>query len=880
MARCVPSLSAAAARRASAPPRLIAGLLRAAALSLPLRSLAPGLGRALPAALPLFGSLLLFGVLAPVEAQAAPALAPGASLPQDGGELLILVPEGVDGPLKAKPSRGKLAEPLIEGPLVRLRWTAAGEDGAPLQIELRYRDGAGQKVEANLSVPLAGPAAARFGAPLVRAPGAAAVELPGWGAGWRAVASRGEVKAAGRGASWTAPVAARPGLSLVAVVPPSAAGGPLVLPVVERAPLQLTLQAPPDSENTLLLSEGVKVGPLRASPAGTVAFTADGDPRVAAGTLLTVRRDGVREERAVPLLDPGPPVVLLLAPAAAPADPNAPQDVIVAVTDSAGAPWTGAAPTVEASAGSLGPLSLRGPGLYGATWQPPVQAGPAELRAQVGGQRAVARIVAQAGPPSANLQLAAAGASTSATLELRGPTGPWAGKAPGLVILGGPTASVTDKKGGRYAASLKLKPGAAVVVQPPPSGGLTPARVLSWARPGPDGAVVLIAVVEDDAGRGVPAQKLELRGPEGAPLALPPTGPGGLSAALVRGQGVFTVQLGGLRAAVWAGPGAAPTPVAPAEALPALARWQAAAPVQVVGAPPAPVVAAAPAPDPRLAARAPAPAAVAPVSTGPVASAPPTAAAPTAPPPAGAPSAPTRAPAAGGGAWARVHLVGVAGTGAYSSVQDGFRVGPEEVELRAGGLADGGGLGVGGAGLGALVSPTGGPLLVELEVRALRAAWAGRYRFPSAEGGEASAAAAHEGAEDLSARLGLRYLIPLSEGISAQVGAAGERSTGALVLWESSAPTWTTVPVYGLRAMGGLLVQRDRLFVDLQLAESLAPYPVRATGSAALELHLRGPVWGRLGYAHQWRRGTYDAGEEISTRSSLGLAELGLSLAW
>ncbi|MFM2243978.1 MAG: hypothetical protein RL071_52, partial [Pseudomonadota bacterium] len=255
------------------------------------------------------------------------------------------------------------------------------------------------------------------------------------------------------------------------------------------------------------------------------------------------------------------------------------------------------------------------------------------------------------------------------------------------------------------------------------------------------------------------------------------------------------------------------------------------------------------------------------------------AAPPAAAPPGSAPVATPR-PAAAGAPSARVHLVGVAGTGAYSSVQDGFRVGPEEVALQAGGLADGSGLGVGGLGLGALVAPTGGRLLVELELRALRAGWTGSYRFPSAGGGEATAVAEHEAAEDLSGRLGLRYRIALSEQIFAQFGAAGERTTGAVVLWENSAPTWTTVPVYGLRAMGGLLIESDRLFVDLQLAESLGPYPVRAAASAAAELRLRGPLCGRVGYAHQWRRGTYDAGEPISTRSSLGLAELGVSLAW
>ena len=203
-------------------------------------------------------------------------------------------------------------------------------------------------------------------------------------------------------------------------------------------------------------------------------------------------------------------------------------------------------------------------------------------------------------------------------------------------------------------------------------------------------------------------------------------------------------------------------------------------------------------------------------------------------------------------------------------------MGPEEVELAAGGPAGGGALGVVGIGLGGLVAPTGGRVLIDFDLRALRIDWAGRYRFPSAEPDPVVATAAHDDTEDLTVRLGLRRRIPVAGAVWAQAGVAAERGGSGLVLWSDSRPVWTPVPLVAGRAMAGLLVDTSRLFIDLQISESLAPVPIRTAIDASVARPLTPRLSARLGYSQQWRRGVFDAGEAIDTHSSAGLAELGV----
>ena len=836
------------------------------------------------------GLLGLAGLGLPWAALAGAKAPPGPPQVEGSGVVVLWLPDAAPGSVKVKASRGELGPPLQDGALLRLPWTPDAAVGAPLSLELRYRARSGEKIEEQLSLSLAPPEAPRWAEALVLPPNADAisgVEAVGIAPGSLFSSSRGQLRAEGSGVVWRAGGPAKaPAMGLLVAVPPRAVAQPVFVPVAEQLRQSFSQAAPPDSQNTLLMGSLGAIGPQRASPAGTVAFDLTLDPRAPAAELQTLTRDG-REERRSLRLPAGERPALLIAPLPEQvADPRRAVPLTVAVLDAEGKPWTGAAPQLTATGAALDAGRSLAPGLYRWDWRPQPGATSVSFTARISGVERQGLVQLRPAPPVVSLRpepISGKSTGVKLAIALGGPAGAWAGKPPSVELQGAKAAgAVLDRKGGNYelTATLATADGPAwALLQPPPTGGQTPARLLAWAEPLDGGRAALRVAVEDSGGRGVPAQALRLIGPGDRALPGASSGPGGVATSVVSGDGVYTVELGDLRAAVLLDAAGRGQPALwTEEALGAQRRWAEAAPTVSIGRGPAPAVVAAAAPaQPSTGTAGPGPTPAPPTGT------PPAIASSTSPSPTSAQSAPAapaaRAPApAGDGPALRASLSLGAGTAAYTSKQDGFRVGPEQVALTAGGLSDGAGLGVWAGELRLLAFPKGGAWGAELVVEGARTSLSGQYRFPSAETEPIDAALDPQNA--LSARLGGRYRKAIAGPLSWQALAHLERGQSGVVLWSDGAPTWTPAPLTGLRLGAGLLLDLDRLWLDLHASESFFPYPTQSNVGLGLEVPLQGPLWLRAGLDAQRRSLRFDAGEELIVEERQTVGRLGLGLAF
>ncbi len=420
------------------------------------------------------------------------------------------------------------------------------------------------------------------------------------------VGSLGPVSVAADGsasATWTPPATAlAPERVLFGVVDlraPDQRMGLGSLPL--RARTSLSLKVEPDSENVLVV-DGERFGPVRASPSGTVAFEVALPPSLGKGSLETTTKTGERRSQAVDLpLGKGALHLILPLPPAVPADPTRPLGVWVARVDRAGAPLSGAAPTLSSSRGELGPMEEGVlPGLYRAAWKAPAQVGTVEFLAEADGRRSEAQARLIEGLPSLRLEveperLEAKATSLSVRATVTPPEGGLSRAAPPRLDLAGARLLARPKLvTGAWTSSFRVPASGEVVVQAvgeQPSSGLPPARLLAWAGPAdPKGRVPITLVAVDALGLPVPGLDLVLAVPKGAG-SLPPTGKTGPSGELFiaydpQGDAApaeLTLGGGGLSLSLGLLPGGPSTHAAGTEThRELLARWQALLPRQVV----------------------------------------------------------------------------------------------------------------------------------------------------------------------------------------------------------------------------------------------------------------------------------------------------------
>lgn len=426
--------------------------------------------------------------------------------------------------------------------------------------------------------------------------------------------------------------------------------GVSTLPVTLKKSVSFNVQ--PNSSNVLTVSDR-SYGPSSASPAGTVAFDVELDPRITTARLQSVNPDTSRldETRPLPVLAP-PQLLILPGSAAAPGQSSLPVRILVVDPAKTTAE---AAPQLTASKGTFLPLQqqtlrpVNGERLYLTTLQLPEIPGELVLSATISGGSLTAKserkLRALAGLPTVSLTANPPDLDpklTSFTLTAlvkdgRGVALP--GKAPLLSAEGATlSGSVKDNKDGSYTSIWKRSSGSEVRVYGVPaieaSAG-APARLLVWgAAPAVrTGGTLTVTVAAVDAwGIGVPQVKLSLGVPVGDG-SLPPeitTDARGLARVTYKaGNGIglvgLSVEGGGIRTelALFQSPegnGQFP-PIGDAEEMRLIAAWKAACPALIL-VPPVPVAA------PVLSTPASPVVATAPVTTAPVATPVPVATAP------------------------------------------------------------------------------------------------------------------------------------------------------------------------------------------------------------------------------------------------------------
>jgi hypothetical protein len=107
----------------------------------------------------------------------------------------------------------------------------------------------------------------------------------------------------------------------------------------------------------------------------------------------------------------------------------------------------------------------------------------------------------------------------------------------------------------------------------------------------------------------------------------------------------------------------------------------------------------------------------------------------------------------------------------------------------------------------------------------------------------------------------------------------GERLDEVLFAWDGADPAQAVKGMLGLRVGGGLQVSVARAWIDMQLAETFAPYPVQSTVLLAGEVNVAGPLNVRLAYDAELRSFTFDVDDSearVVSRTQGITAGLGL----
>jgi hypothetical protein len=303
------------------------------------------------------------------------------------------------------------------------------------------------------------------------------------------------------------------------------------LPIRVKQSVSVGVQ--PDA-NTILTVGDKQYGPLQASPAGTVAFDVELDPRQPTGAVqaVTATGDSTNLQIDLPQPDYGRIGFLPIAPGV-PADPvNVSLPVRVVATDLTGQPLRASIPSIHASTGQLGTVETSSvPGVYVAQYTPPSNPGEVTFTAELDGATVTTRVALL--PPMTRLHLAAEPAELpegtrdfSITARVQDSGGASiAGRMPQLNVEGASVrVRMKDNEDGTYTGSWRLDSGVDAVsilgVPPLKASGLPPYRLLVWPRQiaipaGGGGSLPVTIAALDRYGLPVPNVDIKLAVPVG-----------------------------------------------------------------------------------------------------------------------------------------------------------------------------------------------------------------------------------------------------------------------------------------------------------------------------------------------------------------------------
>ncbi len=300
-----------------------------------------------------------------------------------------------------------------------------------------------------------------------------------------------------------------------------------------RVKQSVSVSVPPDA-NTILTVGSKQYGPLQASPAGTVAFDVELDPRQPTGAVQAVTGTGERSNLQIDLPQPEyGRIGFLPFPAGIPADPvNVTFPVRVVATDLTGQPLRASIPSLHASVGQIGTVETSPvPGVYVAQFTPPSDPGEVTFTAELDGASVTTKI--ELLPPMTRLRLSAEPGELpegvrdfTITARVQDSGGASiSGRMPQLDVEGATVrVRMKDNNDGTYTGTWRLNRDveSAFVLGVPPlkASGLPPYRLLMWPRQtaipaGAGGSLPVTIAALDRYGLPVPNIEIKLAVPVG-----------------------------------------------------------------------------------------------------------------------------------------------------------------------------------------------------------------------------------------------------------------------------------------------------------------------------------------------------------------------------
>ena len=826
-------------------------------------------------------TLLLAGLLATSAvvsraAWAVDVLATSDLSTQDDGTIRIPIHDADFGDwVKAKVSTevGRVGSAVPRGGAVEVSWTPP-EDfaGGAVEFRVRYKDAKGTKQDKTFSLDV--PAAATVPIELTAEPAVVAPDVEQVTLKWtappsgqapserryRLAASAGQlgpVRVAEDGtatATWRRPPGVEtPVMALITLVDEADARrrGRLALPV--QVTRSTTFQVPSDAKVSVQLGDET-MGPKQASPAGTVAFDLRLDPRVKEGHLTGRTPHGDEVDQRVELPEVAAPAIVLALPARA--------RVNTAAIPVAAAVWSPDGDARAALTVDTGKLTLQeqADGWLTGTWGPqPDTVGAVTVTATVGEEKVKDQVTVAAGVPSVAAsadpaQLTATQRDVTVSAKpvdaLQRPVS----DTVGVQVVDGVLTARASRRGDTTTARVRKNRGVDTIVvlaQPPGSVAREPVNaVVPWLVPLDEDHLLLRVAVVDSAGRaiaGVPVE-VDVRGtaPEGLPGSLTTDGYGMAHFKMARPDGALGLQLsaGGHSGGVAIAPDGTPLAGGDAEWLRLQQVWMASAPTLVVSKKAAVAVAA-----------------VVPPTAAPPPDAPATADAGS-PSPAPTEPRPPREP--DGRAWLRasIALQGTALT--YGSSTEDSAVGPLTATVEEAGIT--------GGGLAAhiLAWPGSGAIGLEADVRYDQATLTPALTYGSGTVStedleEVDDATDLEGVTTASTdaqtfernaldlRLGLRYRAALAGPLEGYGLLQLHSQRADLFVWDGGVVTDAATPMLGARIGGGAMLEAGPAWVDVQIAETLAPYPIRFEVDGRVQANITPGLAIHAGGGMAWR---------------------------
>jgi hypothetical protein len=132
----------------------------------------------------------------------------------------------------------------------------------------------------------------------------------------------------------------------------------------------------------------------------------------------------------------------------------------------------------------------------------------------------------------------------------------------------------------------------------------------------------------------------------------------------------------------------------------------------------------------------------------------------------------------------------------------------------------------------------------------------------------------------LDLRAGLRYRRALSGPLTAFGLAQVHRQAATLYLWDEAEVIPVELPLLGARVGGGFIVETRAFWLDAQVAESFAPYPVLTEVEARMNVHIQPALALHLGGGMAWRNMTFEVdGAELTYHDDTAYFSLGIGTA-